>query len=164
MADDDKTQDTSATEDDKPDTELGEGGKKALEQERRARKAAEKSMKDLQTRLAELEDKDKSEGDKLRDQLKQAEKDRDDARLSVMRLEIASSKGLTPAQAKRLVGATKEDLEADADELLESFKPADDKTPPDDKPRERLKGGGDPTEEPEPDLRKLVADIPRGFA
>ena len=35
-----------------------------------------------------------------------------------MRAEIANAKGLTPSQAKRLVGSTREELEADADELL----------------------------------------------
>lgn len=160
---DDPTQEPAKGED-KPDTDLGEGGKKALEAERKARKAAEKQMKELQDRLKELEDADKSEGDKLRDQLKQAEKDRDDARLAVMRLEVATSKGLTPAQAKRLVGSTQEELEADADEFLDSIKPADDSKPPTDAPRERLKGGGDPTDEPEPDMRKVVASIPRGFS
>ena len=37
------------------------------------------------------------------------------------RLEVAAEKGLTPAQAKRLQGETKEELEADADELLEAW-------------------------------------------
>jgi membrane protein involved in colicin uptake len=36
-------------------------------------------------------------------------------------LEIAFDKGLTPAQAARLQGSTKEELEADADELLKLF-------------------------------------------
>ena len=35
-----------------------------------------------------------------------------------LRAEIANAKGLTPTQAKRLVGETREELEADADELL----------------------------------------------
>lgn len=38
-----------------------------------------------------------------------------------LRAEIANAKGLTPTQAKRLVGATKEELEADADELLKDI-------------------------------------------
>jgi hypothetical protein len=35
-----------------------------------------------------------------------------------LRAEVANAKGLTPTQAKRLVGETREELEADADELL----------------------------------------------
>lgn len=53
-----------------------------------------------------------------------AEKDRaDKAELKALRLEVAAEKGLKPSQAKRLVGTTKEELEADADEILEDFKP-----------------------------------------
>lgn len=35
-----------------------------------------------------------------------------------LRAEVANAKGLTPGQAKRLVGSTKAELEADADALL----------------------------------------------
>lgn len=35
-----------------------------------------------------------------------------------LRAEVANAKGLTPTQAKRLIGATREELEADAVELL----------------------------------------------
>ncbi len=38
-----------------------------------------------------------------------------------IRAEIANAKGLTPSQAKRLVGASREELEADADELLKDI-------------------------------------------
>ncbi|OSC76557.1 hypothetical protein B5180_01910 [Streptomyces sp. BF-3] len=38
-------------------------------------------------------------------------------------LEVAMSKSLTPAQAARLQGSTKEELEADADALLKDFAP-----------------------------------------
>jgi hypothetical protein len=47
--------------------------------------------------------------------LEQAAKD---AESRAIRAEIANAKGLTPSQAKRLVGSTREELEADADELL----------------------------------------------
>lgn len=35
-----------------------------------------------------------------------------------LRAEVANAKGLTPSQAKRLIGSTREELEADAAELL----------------------------------------------
>jgi len=41
--------------------------------------------------------------------------------IETMRLEVALDKGLTKVQAKRLIGSTVEELEADADELLASF-------------------------------------------
>jgi hypothetical protein len=43
------------------------------------------------------------------------------ANLDKDRIEIGIEKGLTPKQAKRLQGTTKEELEADAEELLETF-------------------------------------------
>lgn len=172
MADDPK--DPSAKDDPKdpaPGTkddpnDLGETGKKALDAERKARRQAEKEKKELEDRLKALEDKDKSESEKLADKLKHAENDAATAKSDVLRLRVALRKGLNETQAKRLVGSNEEELESDADELLESFKPADgtnDKRTPPGKPREDLKGGSDPTDEPEEmDPAKLAAQIPRG--
>jgi hypothetical protein len=50
--------------------------------------------------------------------LEQAAKD---AETRAVRAEIANAKGLTPSQAKRLVGSTREELEADAAELLKDI-------------------------------------------
>ena len=41
-----------------------------------------------------------------------------------MRLEVAAEKGLTVAQQKYLTGATREELEANAAQILEDFAPA----------------------------------------
>lgn len=105
------------------------------------------------------------------------------AEANAMRLEVASAKGLTPAIARRLVGATREELEADADELLKVMKPAEadkggaggedkgeDKpligAPGGDsraRPKESLRSGATPQAEPEEnDPTKLAALIPRG--
>ncbi|MFI2213040.1 hypothetical protein [Streptomyces sp. NPDC020141] len=59
-----------------------------------------------------------------------AEQERDEARAEALRVTVAADKGLTPAQARRLQGSTKEDLEADADELLKDFAPAAPLSPP----------------------------------
>lgn len=53
-----------------------------------------------------------------------AEAERDAARAETLRVGVAASKGLTPEQAGRLRGATKEELEADADALKALFAPA----------------------------------------
>ncbi|WP_329168286.1 hypothetical protein OG709_29835 [Streptomyces sp. NBC_01267] len=50
-----------------------------------------------------------------------AERERDEARAEALRLRVAAEKALTPAQADRLRGSTREELEADADELLSLF-------------------------------------------
>lgn len=77
-----------------------------------------KSNADAAKRLAELEEADKSETEKLASERDQHRTRADSAELSLARLEVALEKGLTRAQAKRLVGSTREELEADADELL----------------------------------------------
>ncbi len=76
---------------------------------------------DLKTKASkfdEVEQASKSELEKEREARAAAEQERDSLRMASLRAEIALSKGLTPTQAKRLVGSTKEELEADADELL----------------------------------------------
>ena len=50
-----------------------------------------------------------------------AEADALAARLEADRNSVALTKGLTPTQAKRLVGTTRDELEADADELLKDL-------------------------------------------
>lgn len=143
--------------------ELGDAGKKALDDERKARRDAEKANRDLAARLKEFEDRDKSDSEKAAESLKAAEERAANAEAKALRLEVAAAKGLTPAQAKRLVGSTQEELEADADEILETFPAAKGATPPPtNKPKPDLRGGSDPTEEPdELDPRKLAAFIPR---
>ena len=58
---------------------------------------------------------------KLEKQLEDAKAEAAKAELRADRVEIAAEKGLTPKQAKRLQGATREELETDADELLEDL-------------------------------------------
>ena len=88
-----------------------------------------KDNADAAKRLAQLEEAGKTEAQKQADQLAALTKRAEEAETRALRLEVAALKGLTPGQAKRLAGATREELEADADELLTEFKPADSKTP-----------------------------------
>lgn len=102
----------------KPETDdLGDAGKKALAAERDARKAAEKELAKYRKAEADKADADKSEAEKRA----AAERRAVDAELRATRLEVAHDKGLTLAQAKRLVGSTRDELEADADEILKDF-------------------------------------------
>lgn len=122
-----------------------------------------KELEPLAQRARELEESQKTETQRASDAQKAAEKERDDANQELMRLRVAISKGLTTAQAKRLIGSTEEELEEDADELLASFKSTS-SAPPTAKPKESLRGGGDPTEEPEEtDPAKLAALVRRGL-
>lgn len=93
-----------------------------------ALRKANKEAETLRLKLQEFEDRDKSEAQKLADRAEAAERRASELEVKALRLEVAAEKGLTPAQAKRLVGTTREELEADADELLETFKPTVEET------------------------------------
>jgi hypothetical protein len=77
---------------------------------------------DLKNKAGEA-DKNKSALDKLLEKVSGLEERASKAEQAALRADIAQAKGLTPGQAKRLVGATREELEADADELVSMFKP-----------------------------------------
>lgn len=85
--------------------------------EARAKENAEAARK-----LAELEEKDKTEQQKLADKLAKAEQARQDAERSLLRSQVAVDKGLSPKLAARLQGDTLKEIEADADALLEDLK------------------------------------------
>lgn len=147
--------------------DLGDPGKRALAEERAARREAEKQRKELEARLKELEpmaaeaqklkDAKKSEAEKLTEKLTAAERRAAEAEQRLLRAEVAAEKGLTAAQAKRLVGSSKEELEADADDLLASFGPVGPegggkkRAAP-----ERLRPGGMPNPKP-PSLADQIA-------
>lgn len=70
-----------------------------------------------------------------------------------LRLRIAVKHGLPESLVKRLSGTTEEEILQDAEELMELF---GSKKPPTQQPRERLRGGGDPTAPDENDVEKVV--------
>jgi dsDNA-specific endonuclease/ATPase MutS2 len=75
-----------------------------------------------------------------------AEKAASESAAEALRSSVALVKRLTPAQAKRLVGSTREELEADADELLSDLK-AEHPTPaPVRPPRSGAGRGGETTD------------------
>lgn len=79
---------------------------------------------DLKAKAAkfdEIEQASRSDIEKAAERAAAAERERDDARGRLDRLEVALEKGLTPSQAKRLVGSTRDELAADADELLKDL-------------------------------------------
>lgn len=74
-------------------------------------------------KFADYDDlKTKAEGAKtLEDRVAEIERQAKESETRALRAEVANTKGLTPTQAKRLVGATRDELEADADELLKDI-------------------------------------------
>ena len=111
--------------DDRRDAEhLGDPGKKALAEERKAKAAEKRRADEAERKLAELE----------RERMTDAEKvvaERDDWRkkyeeqaaqlaardLDLLRRDVASEKGIPAQLARRLDGTTREELETDADAL-----------------------------------------------
>ncbi len=89
-----------------------------------------KELEQAEAKLREIEDSEKSELQRLQEQLQEAEKRAGTAHMESLRLQVAHDKGLSPSQARRLSGSTLEELEADADELLELFaRPSQEDTP-----------------------------------
>ena len=123
----DPTQDPASA---KPDEPLGDGGKAALDAERKARKDAEKARAALEAELKTLRDKDLTEAERVANEAKAATARAEAAEARALRLEVAAAKGIDLAFAPRLVGATREELEADAEQfkaLLPTQKPDDGK-------------------------------------
>lgn len=111
--------------DDKP---LGPNGEKALQAERDARKELEKklaALAPLERLAAALGGGDlaqgKSEIELLTERQATFETEVAKEREARWRAEVANEKGLTPTQAARLRGATREELVADADVLVADF-------------------------------------------
>jgi len=132
----------------KPEAEPKDDTSEAEKWKALARKheAQAKANADAARKLAALEEAGKTEAQKAADTAAEDKAARVAAEARADRLEVAMAKGLTPGQAKRLQGATRAELEADADDLLESFPAAEPpRPPPNGKPTERLSGGGDPT-------------------
>lgn len=147
-----------APDGDKP---LGPAGEKAFREEREARKALEKQIAALAPlqKLAEAlgngqqQPGGKSEVELINERFAELERTAADERGARWRLEVAAEKGLTPQQAARLNGGTREELAADADSLLELFPtaPAGPRNPAPD-PSQGARGG-----QPGPDLAAQTA-------
>lgn len=162
MADDELTPSTDEPEADQPNRDWQAEATKWKALARKHEKAAKENA-DAARRLAEIEESGKSEQERFAEARQAAEERATAAERETARLRVALRKGLTDVQARRLVGDTEEDLEADADELLATFAPAresDTELPT--LPRERLRAGARPEATPdETDPAKLAEAIPR---
>jgi hypothetical protein len=104
--------------------QLGEGGKKALDAERKRARELEKQLKELQKFKQEIESANLTEMEKLQNQLKEASEFRSKAERELALKNVAIEKGLPKELVARLRGDTEEELLADADELLTLFAPS----------------------------------------
>lgn len=118
-----------------------------------------KANADAARKLADIE-ADKAKADQTAAEREAAAEQRaSQAEARAMRLDVAFEKGLTPAQAKRLVGDTRDALEADAEEILRDF-PA---LKPDGRPKGNADLGGrekvPPANPKQADLQQIEADL-----
>jgi hypothetical protein len=157
MADENEDQPDTGDED-KPDK--GDASSAEVEKwKRMARKhegRAKQAVADLEKAKADATSANQSDMDKLRQTVEALTKDLAQERHNAMVAEVAAARGLTPAQAKRLTGSSREEIEADADEIVEAFgiKPDKGKDEPDkgdgagkgDAKGDRSKGIGRPKE------------------
>ena len=95
--------------------------KAVLQKERKFARDAEKRAREAEARLKELEDRDKTEAQRILEERDALKAERDALHMEQLRREVAEEHGLTAAQAKRLVGTTREELEADAEDVISAF-------------------------------------------
>lgn len=150
---------------DDPDENLDTVALRAELKKTRAEAAKNRvEARDAKALAKKYEDENKTEAEKLKDRAEAAEQKLAAAERSALVASVALDKGLTQAQAKRLIGDTKEEFEADADELLASFKDENGGQDPHGRPRERLRPGAVPGADPEEnDPAKLAEKVGRGW-
>lgn len=95
--------------------DLGDGGKKAIESEREARKIAERNLREAQKSLKEYEDRDKTELQRALERAEAAEKTAAEAQFNALRSKVSALKGVPVSS---LNGQTEEELIQSADELI----------------------------------------------
>lgn len=102
--------------------QLGDAGKAALTAERKARKDAEKQLKELNARLQEIEDKDKSELERAQSRLAELEKQYGEERAQRLRLSVASQHAIPAEWMDLLTAADEEALTAQAAKVAQLVK------------------------------------------
>jgi len=123
-----------------------------------------REARDAQNKVKDFEDASKTEIERATERLTNAESTAAQATEESARLKVALKKGLTIEQSKRLVGENEEELEADADSLIELFTANESEQDQLGTPRERLKPGAVPSaENEETDPGKLAESVPRPY-
>lgn len=157
--------------DDEEDDELGEPGRRALQAMKEQRKAAraerdrvKQELADLRQKLNKYESANKSELQRLIEERDTLKAELGKVSSTAKRRDIAEELAPEHATAKQirmvsqyLRGSTDEELESSAEELFAHFAPEPPKARTPQRPKERMRGGGEPDEEPEEqDPRKLA--------
>ncbi|GAA3699099.1 hypothetical protein GCM10022377_10130 [Zhihengliuella alba] len=98
--------------------ELGDAGKKAIQAERDARKAAEKAAAEYKAKLKEIEDANLSEVEKANRLAAESAAELAALRTESLRSRVALEKGVPADLVGFLTGDTEEDIAAKADLLM----------------------------------------------
>jgi hypothetical protein len=106
---------------DTPNPEASAEDVKAMQ---KALNKANKEAQGYRQRLQEFEDRDKTEAEKLTERAEAAERTASESQQKLLRYEVALEKKLPAELASRLQGGSREEMEADADELLKLVQPA----------------------------------------
>lgn len=124
-----------STEGAKPDTQLGDNGQAALDNERARRREAERKAGEYRSRIADLEDASKPELERAKAQAQRAQTEAEThaarvadleaeiARrdLDALKAQVATEHQLPPSVANRLQGTDLRSLRADAKDLAEQL-------------------------------------------
>lgn len=168
-ADDSKnnsTADSGSEDNSKPakgNEQLGDGGKRALNSERQARRDAEKKLTDMASRLQQYEDRDKTELQKALERAEAAEKGVSSMRVANARLMAAAVHNLPPDLIDLLGGGTDEEIDARAKLLAEKLAaaapppaPVKEPAPARTRPVESLTPGGTPANKGAEDMDAVL--------
>lgn len=98
---------------------LGEGGKAALDAERKAKREAEKRAKQAEDRLQVIEDSQKSDLERAQARTLELEKQYAAAEAQRLRLHIAAEHGVSKDDLILLTGATEDELTAQAKRIAD---------------------------------------------
>lgn len=141
------------------DGDLGEGGKKALEAERKRAAKAERDLKAMQARLDEIEAAKLSDLERAQKQATEAAAEAEKARAEVLRFRIAAKHGITDEDAELfLTGSDEDTLTRQAERLSARAAEADKPRSPKPDPNQgRINTGSlDPRSA---DLAQIEADL-----
>lgn len=174
---------SSADDDDDDDDpegadQLGDKGKKALDAMKARARARREERDQLKTELDRVNGELRKHSDKDKSELQRAIEERDALKAELGKVASAQKRrdaaedyapdgaepALIRAASKYINGDTEAELKAAAEEFYSLVRPSSPKTPVPGKPKEGLRGGGnppDPTEDNETNPTKLAARFPR---
>ena len=124
-----------------PEDILGDPGKRALDAERKARKAAEKAAADAAAKVKEYEDAQKSEAERLAAKVTELETRAAKAEAAALRAQIVNELEIPADIAADIAGSTPEEYRAAAERIKARLAPAKSPAPSPTRPVESLQPG-----------------------